>query len=43
MSDLYKVSNSKLEPDLSNGVKIEIIESTVPLQQPHKRGAMFLG
>ena len=40
--DTYKVSNSKLKPDLCNCVKIKIIESTAPPQQPHKRGTMFL-
>ena len=39
--DSYKVSNSKLKPDLCNCVKTEIIESTVPPRQPHKRGAIF--
>ena len=30
--DSYKVSNSKLKPDLCNCVKIEIIEFTTPPQ-----------
>ena len=37
----YKVSNSKLEPDLSNRVKAEMIESTAPPQQPHEQGIIF--
>ena len=37
----YKVSNSKLRPDLCSCVKIEMIESTAPVQQPHKRGKFF--
>ena len=39
--DSYKVSNSKLKPDLSSCVKTEMIESTVPPQQPHERGTIF--
>ena len=41
--DSHKVSNSKLNPDLCNCVKIEITESTAPSQQPHKRATIFLG
>ena len=39
--DSNKVSNSKLKLDLLNCVKIEIIESTAPPQQPRKRGTIF--
>ena len=42
-SDPYKVSNCKLKPDLWNYVKLEIIECTAPLLQPHKRATNFLG
>ena len=41
--DSYKVSNSKLRPDLCNCVKKAGIESTAPPQQPYKRGSIFLG
>ena len=41
--DSFKVSNSKLNPDLCNCVKTEMIESIAPPQQPHKRGTIFLG
>ena len=41
--DSYKVSNSKLKPDLCNCVKAEMIEFTAPPKQPHKQGASFLG
>ena len=39
--DLHKVSNPKLKPDLCNCLKTEIIESTVPPQQPYIRGTIF--
>ena len=39
--DSYKVLNSKLKPDLCNCLKLEMIESTAPPQQPHKRGIIF--
>ena len=39
--DSKKVSNSKLKLDICNCVKTEIVESTAPLQQPHKRGRIF--
>ena len=39
--DLYKVSNSKLKPDLRNCVKIDIIEPKAPPQKQHKRGTIF--
>ena len=38
-----KVSNSTLKADLCNCIKIEIIESTAPLWQQHKRGTIFSG
>ena len=41
--DPNKVSNSKLKPDLYNGVKIEMTEPTAPPQQKCKRGTIFLG
>ena len=41
VSDSYKVSNSMLKPDLCNCVKIEVIESAAPPQQPHKHGTIF--
>ena len=41
--DSSKVSNSKLKPDLCNFVKTEMIESTAPPQQSHKRDTIFLG
>ena len=41
--DSYKVSNSKLKPDLCNCAETEIIESRAPPQQKHKRGTIFLG
>ena len=41
--DSNKVSNSKLNLDLCNCVKTEIIESAVPPQQPHIRSTNFLG
>ena len=40
--DSNKVSSSKLRPDLCSCVKTEMIESTTPPQQPHKRGTIFL-
>ena len=40
--DSNKVSNFNLRPDLWNCVKTEMIESTAPTQQPHKRHR-FLG
>ena len=39
--DSKKVSNSKLKPDLCSCVKTEMIEFTVPPQQPYKRGTIF--
>ena len=39
--DYYKVSNSKLNPDLCNCAKTEIIESKTLPQQQHKRGTIF--
>ena len=39
--DSYKVSNSKLKPDLSSCVKTEMIEPTTPPQQPYKQGTFF--
>ena len=39
--DSYKVSNSKLKPDLSKCAKTEIIELTAPPQQQNKQGANF--
>ena len=41
--DSYKVSNSKLKPDLSNCVKTKMIEHAAPPQQPDKLGTIFLG
>ena len=41
--DSYKVSNSKLKPDLCNCVNTVKIESMAPPQQPHKLGTTFLG
>ena len=41
--DSNEVSCSKLKPGLCNRQKIEIIESTVSPQLPHKRGTNFLG
>ena len=41
--DLYKVSNSKLKPEVCNCVKTEVIESRAPSQQKHKRGTVLLG
>ena len=41
--DSYKVSNSKLKPDLCNCVKTEMIEYTAPSQQPDKRGTIVVG
>ena len=39
--DSYKVSNSKLKPDLCNCAKSEIIEFMAPPQQQHKGGTIF--
>ena len=39
--DSYKVSNSKLKPDLLNCEKGEIIESIAPPQQQHNRAQLF--
>ena len=41
--DSNKVSNYKLNPDLCNCVKTEIIDSKAPPQYPQKRGTTFLG
>ena len=41
--DSNKVSNSELKLDLCNRVENEMIESTAPLQQPHKQGTICLG
>ena len=41
--DSNKVANPKLKPDLCNCVKSEMINSTAPPQQPHKRGTIILG
>ena len=41
--DPYKVSNSKLKPNLCNCVKTEVIESMAPPQQPHKQGTILFG
>ena len=41
--DSNKVSTSKLKPDLCNCVKIQIIQSTAPPQQPNKRDTNCLG
>ena len=37
----YRVSKSKLRPKLSNCVKTEMIESTVPTQQLQKQAQLF--
>ena len=42
-TDSYKVSKSKLKPDLFNCVQTEMTESTALPQQSHKRGRIFLG
>ena len=42
-TDSYKVSNSKLKSGVCNCAKAEIMESTAPPQQRHKRGAVFFG
>ena len=39
--DSYKVSNSKLKPDLCNCVKMEMTESIAPPQKPNNRGTNF--
>ena len=39
----YKVSKSKLKPDLCNCVRTEMIEFTAPPQLPHKSGRNFFG
>ena len=39
--DSYEVSNSKLKLDLCICVETEMIESTAPPQQPHKRSKIF--
>ena len=39
--DSYKVSTSKLKPDLRNCARAEIIESMAPPQQRHKRAQFF--
>ena len=41
--DSIKASNSKLKPDPCNRAETEMIESTVPLQQPRKQGTIFFG
>ena len=41
--DSHKVSNSKFKLDPCNCTKTEIIESTAPPQQQHKRSTVFLG
>ena len=41
--DPNKVSNSKLEPDLCNRVKIKIIEPTAPPQLLHKQSIIIFG
>ena len=40
--DSNEVSNSKLKAELCSCVKTEMIESTAPPQQPHKRSILFL-
>ena len=40
--DSYKVSNPMLKPEICNSIKAEMIKSTAPSQQPHKRGTIFL-
>ena len=41
--DSNKVTNFKLKPELCNCADTEMIDSTVPPQQPHKRGTSLLG
>ena len=39
--DSYKVSNSKLKPDLCNCIKNETTESAAPSQLPHNGAKIF--
>ena len=41
--DSNKVSNSTLKLDPCNCVENEMVKSTAPPQQPHKRGTNILG
>ena len=41
--DSSKVSKFKLKLDVCNCVKVKVIESTAPTQQPYKRGTIILG